>query len=117
MLDGNRFLEALGMFSGGGFSNMSILLVGVMPYITASIIFNLATYAVPKLKEMQQEGGDIGRRKIANYSRLLSVPLAALQSFGMLKLLQNTNVIDSGITNFQFFNLIMIITAGSVLLM
>ncbi len=117
MLEGNSFLEALGAFSGGGFSHMSILLIGVMPYITASIVFNLATYAVPKLKEMQQEGGDEGRRRIANYSRLLSVPLAAIQAFGMLKLSQHTGVIDQNMTNFQFFSLIMIVTAGSVLLM
>jgi len=117
MLDENQFLQALGMFSGGGFSNMSILLVGVMPYITASIIFNLAVYIFPKLKEMQQEGGDEGRRRIANYSRLLSIPLAAIQSFGMLKLLQSSNVISADLSSYAFLNLIIITVAGSVLLM
>jgi len=112
----NNFLGMINMFSGGGITALSIVMLGVMPYITASIIMQLATIMFPKLKEMQQEEGEAGRKKIANYSRLMSIPLAAIQAFGFLHLLQSQGVVDNLTNSDMLFN-VLIITAGSVLIM
>lgn len=77
--------DAFGFFNamtGGSFSSMSILALSITPYITSSIIMQLMTIAIPKLEEMQREGED-GRRKIAEYTRYLTVALALLESTGM----------------------------------
>ena len=68
-LGNNQFLGLLNIFSGGGFSNLSIVMLGVSPYITASIVMQLMTILVPKLKEMYQEEGDSGRARFSQYSR------------------------------------------------
>src|SRR3972149_6069523 len=72
----NQFLGLLNIFSGGGLSNLSIVMLGVGPYITASIIMQLLTIMVPSLKALYHEEGELGRRKFTQYSRLLTVPLA-----------------------------------------
>lgn len=109
------------LFSGGGLSNFSIAMMGVGPYITASIIMQLLTMAAPKLEQLQKEGGEQGRRKISQYTRLLTVPLAALQSVGMIKLLQSQQVggqpILGAFTLEQWLVTIIVLTAGTVLLM
>ena len=79
-LSSNQFLGLLNIFSGGGFSNLSIVMLGVGPYITASIVMQLMTILVPKLKEMYQEEGDSGRQRFMQYSRYLTVPLAFIQA-------------------------------------
>src|SRR5258708_1717424 len=81
---GNQFLSLLNIFSGGGLSSLSIVMLGVGPYITGSIILQLLTMMVPRLKAMYQDEGDIGRRKFAQYSRLLTVPLALLQGYAFI---------------------------------
>jgi preprotein translocase subunit SecY len=92
------------------------MMLGVGPYITASIIMQLLTLIFPQLKEMYHEDGEAGRRKIAQYSRLLTVPLAAFQAFGLLALLGSQGVLGQ-ITLFdKLFNVIIAI-AGSLLLM
>jgi preprotein translocase subunit SecY len=91
-------------------------MLGVGPFITGSIIMQLLTIMSPRLKAMYQEEGEAGRRKFSQYSRLLSVPLAILQAFGFLTLLQNQGVIDP-LGGLEFFINITVITAGSVLLM
>lgn len=85
----NQVFGLVNLFSGGGLSNFSIAMMGVGPYITASIIMQLLTMASPKLEALQKEEGEQGRRKMAQYSRLLTVPLAAIQAFGMIRLLQS----------------------------
>ncbi len=115
LLEDNSFLGLLNIFSGGGVSSLSIVLLGVAPYITASIIMNLMTVMVPKLKEMQREG-EVGRKKVSNYSRLLSIPLAAIQAFGFMKLLQSSGVLGYMTTTELLFNIV-IVVAGSVFLM
>ena len=90
---GNQFFGLLNIFSGGGLANLSIFMLGVGPYITSSIILQLLTIMFPVLKEMWHEEGEMGRRKFAQYSRLLTVPLAAIQGFGFLVLLENQGVI------------------------
>ena len=89
----NQFLGLLNIFSGGGLSNLSIMMLGVAPYITASIIMQLLTMVFPKLKAMYQEEGEQGRKKMSQYSRLLSIPLALLQGFGFLYLFQSQGVL------------------------
>jgi len=114
--DRNGFLGMINIFSGGGLSALSIVMLGVMPYITASIIMQLFTMAFPKLKEMQQENGEAGRKKIANYSRLLSIPLAAIQAIGFMSLLQSQGVLPNLTTADIAFG-VTIAVAGSVFLM
>ncbi len=79
----NQALNLLNLFTGGGLKNISIALMGVGPYITASIIFQLLGYIIPSLEALQKEG-ELGRQKINQYTRLASVPLAIIQSFGTL---------------------------------
>jgi preprotein translocase subunit SecY len=76
----NQLFGLINLFSGGGFSNLSIIMLGVGPYITASIIMQLLTIIFPKLKAMYQDEGDIGRKKFAQYGRILTVPLSIRRS-------------------------------------
>ncbi len=115
-LSNNQFLGLLNIFSGGGFSNLSIMMIGVSPYITASIVMQLMTILIPKLKEMYQEEGDAGRMRFMQYSRYLSVPLAFVQAFGFLLLLQQNGIVSS-LTPLGFVTNITVIAAGAVLLM
>ena len=92
---GSEFLNLLNIFSGGGLSNLSIVMLGVSPYITGSIIMQLMTVMSPKLKAMYQEEGEAGRKRFAQYSRLLTVPLALVQGYAFIKLLQNQSVLPS----------------------
>ena len=110
------FLNLLNIFSGGGLSTMSIVMLGVGPYITAAIIMQLMTMMSPRVKEIQTEQGEQGRMKMSMYSRLLSVPLAAVQGFALLKLLQSQGVLP-GLTGFDVLTNLIIVVAGSVLLM
>lgn len=112
----NEFLGLLNIFSGGGLSQLSIVMLGVGPYITGSIIMQLLTILSPKLKEMYQEDGEVGRRKFAQYGRMITVPLALLQAFSFIKLLENQGVITH-LSGLQLTTNLLVITAGSVLLM
>ncbi len=112
----NEFFGLLNVFSGGGLSQLSIVMLGVGPYITGSIIMQLLTIMSPKLKEMYQEEGEAGRRKFAQYGRLLTVPLALIQGFGFIKLLQSQQVL-AHLSPFALGTNLVVITAGSVLLM
>ena len=93
LLEQNNFLGLLNILSGGGIASFSIVMLGVGPYITASIIMQLTTVLSPRLKEMYQEEGDAGRRRFVQYGRLLSLPLAVVQGFALLTLLVRQNVI------------------------
>lgn len=113
---GNQFLGLLNLFSGGGLSGLSIVMLGVGPYITASIIMQLVTMISPKLKAMYHEEGEAGRKRFSQYSRLISVPLAVIQGLGFLLLLANQGIIPS-LDAFSLATNLIVITAGSVLLM
>ncbi len=115
-LTGNDFFGLLNIFSGGGLSNLSIIMLGVSPYITASIIMQLLTVMFPKLKAMYQEEGDAGRKKFAQYSRLLTVPLALVQGFAFITLLQNQGILAK-LGTFDLVTNLIVISAGSLLLM
>ncbi len=115
-LSNNQFFGILNIFSGGGLSNLSIIMLGVGPYITASIIMQLMTIMIPKLKAMYHEEGEMGRKKFTQYSRLITVPLAAIQGFGLLTLLARQNILGT-LTHFQMASNLILIIAGSILLM
>lgn len=115
-LNNNQFLGLLNIFSGGGFSNLSIMMIGVSPYITASIVMQLMTILIPKLKEMYQEEGDAGRMRFMQYSRYLTVPLAFIQGFGFLLLLQQNGIVPQ-LTLLGFVTNVTVIAAGAILLM
>lgn len=115
-LANNQFLGLLNVFSGGGFSNLSIVMLGVGPYITASIVMQLMTVLVPKIKEMYQEEGDAGRARFMTYARYLTVPLALLQGFAFLLLLQQNGAIPPMDLETAIVNTL-IVAAGSLLLM
>jgi preprotein translocase subunit SecY len=89
----NQFLGLLDIFSGGTLANFSVMALGLGPYINATIIFQLLTLVFPRLEELSKEG-EYGREKINQYSRTLTVPLAALQGIGMLALLRSQNIIS-----------------------
>ena len=116
LLSGNQFLGLLDIFSGGGLGNLSIVMLGVGPYITSSIIMQLATMMSPKLKAMYHEEGEAGRLKFAQYSRFLALPLALLQAFSFLLLLEKQGVLGD-LTLFARMVNVIVITGGSMLLM
>jgi preprotein translocase subunit SecY len=104
----------LDVLSGGALANFSIILVGLGPYINASIIMNLGTLVFPKLEELQKEG-ETGRQKINQYTRILTVPLAAVQAVGMFALLKSQNIIAMN-NPIQILAFILTMTAGTMLL-
>ncbi len=112
----NQFFGLLNIFSGGGLSNLSIMMLGVGPFITGSIIMQLLTLIFPQFKEMYQEEGEAGRRKMAQYSRLLSVPLAAVQGFSLLVLLSRQGILLPTSLFEQLISVVVVVT-GSILLM
>lgn len=118
VLGDNSFFQVLNLFSGGGLSSLSILMLGVGPYITASIIIQLLTMVFPKMKQLQQEEGTAGRQKISQYSRLLTIPLALIQTFALVSLIsrQSPQVFGT-LTSFAFIQIAVIVVASSVLLM
>lgn len=115
-LSGNGFLSMLNIFAGGGIASFSIVMLGVGPYITASIIMQLSTVLSPRIKEMYQEEGDAGRRRFVQYGRLLALPLAILQGYALITLLERQNVIPELGQSLMITNII-IVTAGTMLMM
>lgn len=116
LLSSNQFLGLLNIFSGGGLSTLSIMMLGVAPYITGSIIMQLATILSKRLKALYHEEGDAGRKRFSQYSRLLTVPLAITQGFGLILLLMRQNVI-APLSLFDWVVNISVVVAGSLLLM
>jgi preprotein translocase subunit SecY len=111
-----QFFGLLNLFTGGALERLSIAMLGLGPYITAVIVLQLLTMIFPALKTMYQEEGEIGRQKFNQYGRILTVPLAALQSFGFLTLLQKQAIINP-LSPFLLFTSILTITAACLLLM
>jgi preprotein translocase subunit SecY len=90
-------LEMFNMFSGGALERLSLFALGIMPYISASIIMNLLTVTVPSLEQLKKEGGEAGRRKITQYTRYGTVGLATMQAFGISSALQAQQVAGSSL--------------------
>lgn len=117
---GNQLLGLLNIFSGGGLTNLSIVMLGVGPYITASIIMQLLTMIVPRLEELAKEEGEAGMRKINQYTRLLTVPLAAIQAYGFLTLLSRAQIpggVALQLTPFQWIAAVVTVTGATIFLM
>jgi preprotein translocase subunit SecY len=114
----NALFGLLDLFSGGGLSRFSVVGLGVNPYINASIIMQLMTGVVPALTALQREG-EYGRNKINQYTRYLTVPLAILQSYGFLAVLNQAGVLTTrfDLASFETLTQIITLTAGCILLM
>ena len=112
----NQVFGLLNIFSGGALSNFSVVLLGVGPYITATIILQLLTMIFPALEKMYKEEGEAGRQKFNQYGRLLAIPLAAFEGYGMLTLFSRQGVI-MGLTPMLMVSSIITIVAGAMFLM
>jgi preprotein translocase subunit SecY len=118
---GTSILGLLNLFSGGGLGRIAIFALGIMPYITASIILQLLTVVVPSLEKLQKEG-EVGQQRITQYTRYLTVGLAFAQSIGYVFLFRSFEH-EAGVTLINNFNLakvfliVVTLTAGCVLLM
>lgn len=115
-INNNQFLGVLNTLSGGGLSHLSIIMLGVGPYITGSIIMQLLTIMSPRLKAMYQEDGEIGRKKFTQLGRILTVPLAIIQGISLIVVLERQGVI-TGLSLFGMITNVSVVVAGSVLLM
>ena len=121
LINGSNFGSFLNMISGGGLTNFSIILVGISPYITASIVIQLLTKAVPRLEEISEDG-EVGRRKISQWTRLLAVPLAIVQSIVYVyvlnqNILASTTAVAPDLASIEWIIAIVAMVAGSILLM
>ncbi len=114
--ESNQALGFLNIFSGSALNRLSIVMLGVGPYITASIIMQLLTMMSPKVKSMYQEEGEIGRKKFSQISRIVAVPVAVLQAIAFMTLLQQNGLITY-ITSFDKVVNIIIAIAGTMFLM
>jgi preprotein translocase subunit SecY len=119
-LNQNQFFSLLDIFSGGGLSSLSIAMLGVGPYITASIIVQLLTVIIPSWSELQKEGGEAGRETLNQYTRYLTIPLALIQTYGTIRLLQSgqTGITVLGsLTAFQWFTTLIAVATGTMIMM
>jgi preprotein translocase subunit SecY len=123
--DNSGFFGLLSLFSGGDVRRMSIVGLGLNPYINATIIMQILQSTIPSLQALSREG-EYGRNKITSYSRWLSVPLAMLQAYGILAYVQASEMQQSGIAaysvpfsfeKYESITMILALTAGSVVLM
>lgn len=109
---GSPLLSLLDVFSGGTLANFSIMALSLGPYINASIIFQLLTFVIPSLEELSKEG-EYGQEKINQYTRFLTIPLAALQAFGMYALIRSQGIIDT-LPPLSLVALVITMTAGTI---
>lgn len=122
LFDGQQLLGFLDLISGGAISNFSIMLMGLGPYINASIILQLLSKAIPRLESLSKEG-EAGRRKINQYTRMLTLPLAIMQSIGLIFLIRQQASAVSGVDITagagiaQWILMVATLTGGAMLLM
>ncbi|MBQ3325897.1 preprotein translocase subunit SecY [Candidatus Saccharibacteria bacterium] len=120
LLSKSDFSSFLNLISGGGLTSLSIILVGLSPFITSSIVVQLITKAIPKLEELSQDG-ETGRRKINQWTRRLTVPLAIVQSIAYIFILRESALAnttsDITLSSGQWFLAVTAMTAGSIILM
>lgn len=116
LFENNQLLGLLNAFTGSSMENFSIIMLGVGPYITASIIFQLLAMIIPQLEALSKEG-EYGQKKINQWTRLLTVPLAAMQSFAMITLLKQSTNIFVGFDNWDMIMSMITITGGTMFLM
>jgi preprotein translocase subunit SecY len=114
--EGNQIFGLLNLFTGGALDNLSIVMLGLGPYITAVIILQLLTMIFPQLEKMYKEEGEAGRQKFNQYGRLATVPLAMLQGYAMLTILQRQQIIGQ-LSPSLIFTSILTVAAGTLFLM
>jgi preprotein translocase subunit SecY len=112
----NEFFGMLSLFTGGALDNISIVMLGLGPYITATIIFQLLTMIFPQLEKLYKEEGEQGRQKFNQYARLATPAFAAIQSYGMLMFLKAQGLIQ-GMGTLELITSVVAITGGAVILM
>lgn len=112
----NQLFGLLNIFTGGAMSNFSIIMLGLGPFITATIIMQLLTMIFPRLETLYKEEGEAGRQKFNQYSRMLAAPLAVMQGYAMITLLSRQGVIGS-FSLIQWITSLSVITAGALFLM
>ena len=113
--EGNQFFGLLNLFSGRGLSSISIVMLGVGPYITSSIIMQLMTMVSPRLNQVYKEEGEAGREKFNQWTRWLTVPLAALQTIGMIALFRSQQIMAPE-NIWQMSSIVIIAVAGTIFL-
>jgi len=112
----NQVFGLMNIFTGGAMSNFSIVMLGLGPYITATIILQLLTMIFPALEKMYKEEGEAGHQKFNQYGRLLTIPLAAFEGYGMITIFQRQNLLGD-LSPLVLLSSILTITAGAMLLM
>jgi preprotein translocase subunit SecY len=112
---GSRLLDFLNLFAGGALTRFAVFALGIMPYITASIILQLMTVVIPRLEQLQKEG-ESGQQKITQYTRYFTVVLAFLQSMAYVLYFRSQDALP-GLDFQDFFLIVVTVTAGTVLLM
>lgn len=121
LTDNNAFFGLLNVISGGGYGALSFVMLGVSPYITASIVFQLLGVIFPAINEIRKEEGEAGQQKINKWTRWLTIPLAALSAWGILRFLAQQNILtDSFLSSGNIWNWVVAIvalTAGSIIIM
>ncbi len=115
-LAGNQLFEYLSLFSGSGFSTFSVTLLGLGPYITASILVQVGSMIFPELKKMMHEEGEIGRKKITQYTRIITVPFAFLQGFALMKILASQGILTAN-SSYEIFLNLLVMTAATMILL
>jgi preprotein translocase subunit SecY len=116
VLSGGAFYNLLGFLSGGALQKLSVIAMGITPYINASIIMQLMTVVLPQLEELAKKGGEEGRKKISQYTRWLTIVLATLQAFFMANLMHAYHVFYDNSTWYLIFA-VLIMVAGTMFLM
>src|ERR687893_494126 len=115
----NAVTSLFGVFTGGAFNNLSVFSLGIMPYITAAIVMQLMTVAIPRLQELAKEG-ETGQQKITQYTRYFTLVLALLQSVAMVLFFRNGSVFPGVLTEATVIDLYLIwltLTTGTMLIM
>src|SRR5215204_7127977 len=118
-LSGNAISGLFGVFTGGAFNNLSVFSLGIMPYITASIVIQLMTVAVPRLQELAKEG-ETGQQKITQYTRYFTLALALIQSLAMILFFRSGQAGAGVLTNataIDIYLIVITLTAGTMLIM
>lgn len=114
--EGNQIFGLLNLFTGGALSNLSIVMLGLGPYITAVIVMQLLTMIFPPLERMYKEEGEAGKQRFNQYGRMLTIPFAFVQGFGFITLLTRQGILEP-LSPFAMLTALLTITAGTVLLM
>src|SRR5215217_7650797 len=115
----NAITGLFGVFTGGAFNNLSVFSLGIMPYITAAIVMQLMTVAIPRLQELAKEG-DTGQQKITQYTRYFTLILAFVQSFALVLFLRSGQLLPGLLNNatpIDVYLIIITLTAGTMLIM